>query len=319
MNNHTSVPVGVLGASGYVGQELLRLLARHPGASIAFATAESAAGEWVEGHQLIKANDAPFSKAEIVLSALPHGVSARYVNEARAAGKRAVDLSADFRLSPDAVYGLTEFTRPQLPAAELVANPGCYPTAALLALIPLAQRGLIDPSREVIIDAASGVTGAGRNPKRELLFGEVSEDFRAYAIGNTHRHLAELKQSLAREGGFTGDLVFTPHLLPVKRGILETIHVPLTRVLDQATAEGLYQAAYNGEPCVQVLKGALPSLKDVVYRNRVALGVVPVADVRRPRLTVIAAIDNLVKGAAGQAVQNMNVMLGFAETTGLTC
>ena len=319
MNNNASVPVGVLGASGYVGQELLRLLARHPGASVAFATAESAAGEWVEGHQLIKADDAPFSSAEIVFSALPHGVSARYVHEARAAGKRAVDLSADFRLSPDAVYGLTEFTRPQLADADLVANPGCYPTAALLALIPLAQRGLIDASREVIIDAASGVTGAGRNPKRELLFGEVSEDFRAYAIGNTHRHVAELKQSLAREGGFTGDLVFTPHLLPVKRGILETIHVPLTRVLDQATAEGLYQAAYDGEPCVQVLKGALPSLKDVVYRNRVALGVVPVADVRRPRLTVIAAIDNLVKGAAGQAVQNMNVMLGLTETAGLVC
>ena len=319
MNNHTSVPVGVLGASGYVGQELLRLLARHPGASVAFATAESAAGEWVEGLQLIKADDAPFATAEIVFSALPHGVSARYVNEARAAGKRAVDLSADFRLSPDAVYGLTEFTRPQLAAADLVANPGCYPTAALLALIPLAQRGLIDPSREVIIDAASGVTGAGRNPKRELLFGEVSEDFRAYAIGNTHRHLAELKQSLAREGGFTGDLVFTPHLLPVKRGILETIHVPLTRVVDQATAEGLYQAAYDGEACVQVMRGALPSLKDVVYRNRVALGVTPVVDVRRPRLTVIAAIDNLVKGAAGQAVQNMNVMLGLAETAGLVC
>jgi N-acetyl-gamma-glutamyl-phosphate reductase len=308
MNNHTSVPVGVLGASGYVGQELLRLLARHPGASLAFATAESAAGEWVDGHQLIKADDAPFASAEIVFSALPHGVSARYV-----------DLSADFRLSPDAVYGLTEFTRPRLADADLVANPGCYPTAALLALIPLAQLGLIDPSREVIIDAASGVTGAGRNPKRELLFGEVSEDFRAYAIGNTHRHLAELKQSLAREGGFTGDLVFTPHLLPVKRGILETIHVPLSRVLDQATAEGLYQAAYDGEPCVQVLRGALPSLKDVVYRNRVALGVAPVADVRRPRLTVIAAIDNLVKGAAGQAVQNMNVMLGLAETAGLAC
>jgi len=319
MNNHTSVPVGVLGASGYVGQELLRLLARHPGASIVFATAESAAGESVEGHRLIKADDAPFSQAEIVLSALPHGVSARYVHEARAAGKRAVDLSADFRLSPDAVYGLTEFTRPRLPGADLVANPGCYPTAALLALIPLAQRGLIDPSREVVIDAASGVTGAGRNPKRELLFGEVAEDFRAYAIGNTHRHVAELKQSLAREGGFTGDLVFTPHLLPVKRGILETIHVPLTRALDQLAAERLYQAAYHDEPCVQVLQGALPCLKDVVHRNRVALGVVPVADVRRPRLTVIAAIDNLVKGAGGQAVQNMNVMLGLNETAGLAC
>lgn len=319
MNNHASVPVGILGASGYVGQELLRLLAGHPGASVAFATAELAAGEVVEGHRLLKAEDAPLGRAEIVLLALPHGVSGRYVHEVRAAGKRAVDLSADFRLSPEAVYGLTEYTRPQVAGAELVANPGCYPTAALLALLPLAQRGLIDPSREVVIDAASGVTGAGRNPKRELLFGEVAEDYRAYAVGNSHRHLPELKATLAREGGFTGDLVFTPHLLPVKRGILETIHVPLTRVLDQATAEGLYEAVYDGEPCVRVLHGALPSLKDVVYRNRVALGVVPVADVRRPRLTVIAAIDNLVKGAAGQAVQNMNVMLGLPETAGLVC
>ncbi len=319
MNNNASIPVGVLGASGYAGQELLRLLAGHPGASVAFATAESAAGETLEGVELIKAADAPLRKAEIVFSCLPHGVASRYVHEVRAAGRRAVDLSADFRLSAEAVYGLTEVARPRVAGADLVANPGCYPTAALLALIPLAQRGLIDPSREVVIDAASGVTGAGRSPKRELLFGEVAEDYRAYAVGNDHRHLPELRATLAREGGFTGDLVFTPHLLPVKRGILETIHVPLTRVLDQATAEGIYDAVYDSEPCVQVLHGALPSLKDVVYRNRVALGVAPVANVRRPRLTVIAAIDNLVKGAAGQAVQNMNVMLGLPETTGLVC
>ena len=183
----------------------------------------------------------------------------------------------------------------------------------------LAQQGLIDQSREVVIDAASGVTGAGRTPKRELLFGEVAEDFRAYGVGNDHRHLPELKATLARESGFTGDVVFTPHLLPVKRGILETIHVPLTRVVDQATAEGIYQAVYAAEPCVTVLRGALPSLKDVVYRNRVAIGVAAVANVRRPRLTVIAAIDNLVKGAAGQAIQNMNVMLGLPETAGLVC
>src|SRR6266498_3448427 len=319
MNNHASVPVGVLGASGYVGHELLRLLSGHPNATVAFATAESAAGERVDGQQLIKADDAPWQDAEIILSALPHGVSGRYVHEARAGGKRAVDLSADFRLSPDAVYGLTEFTRPRLADAELVANPGCYPTAALLALLPLARGGLIAQSPEVVIDAASGVTGAGRTLKRDLLFGEVAEDFRAYSVGNEHRHLPELKAALAREGGFTGDLVFTPHLLPVKRGILETIHVPLTRVLDQATAEGLYDAAYADEPCVAVMHGTLPSLKDVVYRNRVALGVAAVANVRRPRLTVIAAIDNLVKGAAGQAIQNMNVMLGLPETAGLTC
>jgi N-acetyl-gamma-glutamyl-phosphate reductase len=319
MNNHAPVPVGVLGASGYVGQELLRLLAGHPAVRVAFATSESAAGQEVDGLRFVPAADAPFQHAEIVLSALPHGVSARFVNEARAAGRRAVDLSSDFRLSPEAIYGLTEFARPQVAGAGLVANPGCYPTAALLALLPLAQRGLIDASREVIIDAASGVTGAGRNPKRELLFGEVADDFRAYAAGNTHRHLPELKASLAREGGYTGDLVFTPHLLPVKRGILETIHVPLTQPLDGAAAAALYATAYDREPCVQVLRDRLPSLQDVQYRNRVALGVVGVGEVRRPRLTVIAAIDNLVKGAAGQAVQNMNLMLGLPETTGLVC
>jgi len=319
MNINSPVPVGVFGASGYVGQELLRLLTRHPGASVVFATADSAAGETVDGVTLLRVDDAPLARAEIVLSALPHGVSGRYVREARAAGKRTVDLSSDFRLSPEAVYGLTEVTRPRLPAAELVANPGCYPTAALLALLPLAQQGLIDQSREVVIDAASGVTGAGRTPKRELLFGEVAEDFRAYGVGNDHRHLPELQATLAREGGFTGDLVFTPHLLPVKRGILETIHVPLTRFVDQATAEGIYEAVYATEPCVTVLRGGLPSLKDVVYRNRVAIGVAAVANVRRPRLTVIAAIDNLVKGAAGQAIQNMNVMLGLPETAGLVC
>lgn len=319
MNINSRVPVGVLGASGYVGQELLQLLTRHPGASVAFATAESAAGERREGVELVRIADAPLARAEIVLSALPHGVSAGYVREARAAGRRAVDLSADFRLSSEAVYGLTEVTRPRVAGAELVANPGCYPTAALLALLPLAARGLIDDAREVVIDAASGVTGAGRAPRRELLFGEVAEDFRAYATGNEHRHLPELKATLEREGGFTGDLVFTPHLLPVKRGILETIHVPLTRLVDRATAEGIYEAVYGAEPCVTVLHGTLPSLKDVVYRNRVAIGVAVVANVRRPRLTVIAAIDNLVKGAAGQAIQNMNVMLGLPETAGLVC
>jgi N-acetyl-gamma-glutamyl-phosphate reductase len=319
MNINSPVPVGVLGASGYVGRELLRLLGGHPGATVAFATAESAAGEELDGITLVRADDAPLARAEVVFSCLPHGVSAGYVHAVRAAGRRAVDLSADFRLSPEAVYGLTEFARPRVADADLVANPGCYPTAALLALIPLAHRGLIDASREIIIDAASGVTGAGRTPKRELLFGEIAEDYRAYATGNTHRHLPELQTALVREGGFTGDLVFTPHLLPVRRGILETIHVPLTRVLDQATAEGIFHAAYADEKCVRVLQGRLPSLRDVVYRNLVALGVTAVTRVRRPRLTIVAAIDNLVKGAAGQAVQNLNVMVGLPETAGLAC
>src|SRR5207249_944805 len=151
--------------------------------------------------------------------------------------------------------------------------------------------GLIDQSREVVIDAASGVTGAGRTLRRDLLFGEVAEDFRAYSAGNEHRHLPELKAALARESGFTGDLVFTAHLLPVRRGILETIHVPLARAIDRVAAEEIYETVYADEPCVAVLHGALPSLKDVVYRNRVAIGVAAVTNVRRPRLTVIAAVE----------------------------
>ena len=319
MNNNARTPVGLLGATGYVGAELFRLLGSHPRVAVAWATAESGAGQVRDGLRLVKAGDASFGTVEIVLSALPHGVSGRWVKQARAAGRRAVDLSADYRLDPTAVYGLTEFARPQVAAADLVANPGCYPTAALLALIPLARAGLIDHDREVVIDAASGVTGAGRNPRPDLLFGEVSENYRAYAAGNTHRHLAELKASLAREADFIGDVVFTPHLLPVKRGILETIHVPLTRRLERPDAEAIYGAAYQAEPCVTIHPGGLPSLQDVVFRNRVALGVVPVEQVQRPRLTVIACIDNLVKGAAGQAIQNLNVMLGLPETMGLTC
>ncbi|HUL49302.1 MAG TPA: N-acetyl-gamma-glutamyl-phosphate reductase [Gemmatimonadales bacterium] len=319
MHKNTRVPVGVLGASGYVGQELLRLLVGHPEASVAFATADSAAGEVHEGIRLVKLEEAPLTRAELVFSCLPHGVSGRYVQHVRAQGIRSVDLSADFRLSPEAVYGLTEVARPRVVGADLVANPGCYPTAALLALIPLARRQLIDTEREVVIDAASGVTGAGRSPKREYLFGEVAEDYRAYAAGNSHRHIPELRATLERETGFAGDLVFTPHLLPVRRGILETIHVPLARPLDQAAALSVYAEAYAGEACIQLMPGGLPSLRDVVYRNRVAIGVVAVAQVRRPRLTVVAAIDNLVKGAAGQAIQNMNVMLGIEETAGLVC
>jgi len=319
MNNHARVPIGVFGASGYVGQELLRLLVAHPGASIAFATAESAAGEVVEGHTLVRTEDAPLGRAELVFSCLPHGVSGRYVEAVRAAGRRAVDLSADFRLKPEAVYGLTEVARARVADAPLVANPGCYPTAALLALIPLARCDLIASDGAVIVDAASGVTGAGRSLKREYLFGEVAEDYRAYGAGNAHRHVPELRSTLAREGGFAGDLVFTPHLLPIRRGILETIHVPLAAATAPGAVLDLLQDTYRGEPCVQVLSQRLPSLRDVVYRNRVAIGVVAVADVARPRVTLVAAIDNLVKGAAGQAVQNMNVMLGFAETTGLAC
>ncbi|MBI2401625.1 MAG: N-acetyl-gamma-glutamyl-phosphate reductase [Gemmatimonadetes bacterium] len=318
MYKNAATRVAVLGASGYVGRELVGLLDGHPDVALAFATSESESR--LDGRDLIPLADAEgrWDDARLVFSCLPHGVSAPAVGRAEAAGARVVDLSADLRLSDRAVYGLTEVYRDALPEADLVANPGCYPTVAVLSVLPLARAGVIDTSRPLIIDAASGVSGAGRNPRRDLLFGEVAEDFRAYSAGNEHRHLPEITRQLAAVAGAV-DVVFTPHLLPVRRGILATMHVPLARELTRVEAEAILLEAYGDEPCIRVLPGALPTLKDVIYRNRLALGMMPVKHVSRPMLTVVGAIDNLVKGAAGQAVQNMNVMCGFPETRGLAC
>lgn len=318
MHNNASTSVAVLGASGYVGRELIGLLDGHPDVGVALATSESE--RLVEGHDTLPLAEAEqrWDAADLVFSCLPHGVSAPVVGRAKAAGRRVVDLSADLRMSERAVYGLTEVYRDALPAADLVANPGCYPTASVLSVLPFARAGLIDTTRALIIDAASGVSGAGRNPRRDLLFGEVADDFRAYGVGNEHRHLPEIVRQVSAVAGPV-DVIFTPHLLPVHRGILATIHVPVVRALTRAEAEAVLLEAYAGEPCVRVLRGEIPRLKDVVYRNRLALGVVPVKGVARPMLTVFGALDNLVKGAAGQAVQNMNVMLGLPETRGLVC
>jgi N-acetyl-gamma-glutamyl-phosphate reductase len=318
MHKNTTTPVAVLGASGYVGRELVSLLDEHPDVGIAFTTSQSEPE--VHGHRAmpLEAAEARWRDVGMVFSCLPHGVSAPVVERAREAGSRVIDLSADLRLSERAVYGLTEVARPALPDAAVVANPGCYPTAALIALLPFARAGLIDATRPIIIDAASGVSGAGRSPKRELLFAEVAEDFRAYGVGNVHRHLPEITGHLTPLTG-PADVVFTPHLLPVRRGILSTVHVPVREPLEREGGEQVLLDAYEGEPCVRVLRGGIPSLRDVVYRNRVALGVAPVRHVIRPMLTIVSAIDNLVKGAAGQAVQNMNVMLRLPETRGLLC
>jgi N-acetyl-gamma-glutamyl-phosphate reductase len=320
--------VGVFGATGYVGRELLGLLAAHPRVWIRWATSERAAGTPLrdlarsapEG-RLIPATDADLGACDVVVSCLPHGESAAWAERARRAGARVIDLSADLRVpdpetpawAREAVYGLPELHRERIRGAELVANPGCYPTAALLALAPLLRRGLVDGP--VIIDAASGVTGAGRTAKPELLFAEVAEDFRAYALGNCHRHLAEMRSQAGGLAGSEPELVFTPHLLPVRRGILATIYVPLREPLEDP--ERVWLDDYSSEPFVEVVRGRAPSLADVVGSNRVAIGVAPVAGVRQPMLTVVAAIDNLRKGAAGQALQNLNLMMGFPETEGL--
>lgn len=314
--------VGVLGASGYTGRELCALLARHPRLELAFAAANERRGESVRlgGRDVtfIAPDDAPLARAELVFSALPHGASAEWVGRARAAGARVVDLSSDFRpgngsRARNVPYGLTELVRDHLRDAVLVANPGCYPTAILIALAPLITRRLVAEGATITVNAASGVTGAGFKPRPELMFAEVAEDFRAYSVGNTHRHLPEMQAMIGSLGG-DADLVFTPHLLPVSRGILATMTVPLARPLDDVLAP--WQDAYGDEPFVEIADRP-PTLKDVVHRNVVRLSAFAVAGIRQPTLTVIAAIDNLMKGAAGQAVQNANAVLGIPESTGL--
>ena len=314
------IPVGVLGASGYAGRELCALIARHPRFELAFATANERRGEQARlgglDVRFVATDDAPLTNAELVFSALPHGASATWVARARDAGAKAVDLSADLRPgngNAAVPYGLTEFARPQLRDASVVANPGCYPTAILMALVPLAKRGLIVPGSTVNATAASGVTGAGLTARTDLLFGEVTEDFRAYGIANTHRHLAEMRSVLG-ESGADADLIFTPHLLPVARGILATITVPVTDTLSDPLAP--WRDEFAGEPFVEITTEP-PSLRDVVRRNVVRISARYVAGVRQPTLLILSAIDNLVKGAAGQAVQNANVVLGLEEPMGL--
>jgi len=315
------VPVGVLGASGYAGRELCGLIARHPTLELAFASANEQRGQRARigttEVTYVATEDAPLTRAEIVFTALPHGASALWVGNARASGARVVDLSSDFRPGGgegEAPYGLTELMRAKIPGADIVANPGCYPTAILLALAPLLKAGWVVPGATINVSAASGVTGAGYTARPDLLFAEVAEDFRAYAVGNEHRHLAEM-QAVAKElGGKDNDILFTPHLLPVARGILATITVPVNEYVDDPSA--LWRDCYRGEPFIEIVDQP-PALRDVVRRNVVRLSVTKAANVRQPTLIIISAIDNLMKGASGQALQNANLLLGLNEQAGL--
>jgi len=316
-----NIPVGVLGASGYAGRELCRLVLGHPSLSLAFASANEQRGQRAvfSGREVVfsATDDAPLGEAKLVFSALPHGTSGDWVTRARAAGARVVDLSQDLRpgTGPEGIpYGLTEVMRSRIAGADVVANPGCYPTVILLALAPLIAAGSITTGAVVTVAASSGVTGAGSSPKPELLFAEVSEDFRAYAVGNSHRHMVEVRAVIKELGG-DFDVLFTPHLLPVSRGILATITVPLKQAL--ASPADLWRSYYKGEPFVQVADEP-PSLRSIVRRNSIIINATPAEDVRQPTLIVVAVIDNLLKGAAGQAIQNANLLLGLAEGAGLT-
>lgn len=340
--NANALRIGVLGASGYTGGELLRLLARHPGVEIRMLSAERRAGQSLGavfphlGHlgapDLIKLEDADYGALDLVFCCLPHGTTQEVI-AGLPRSLKIVDLSADFRLTDpksyaqwyghehralalqaEAVYGLTELKRAAVTSARLVANPGCYPTSAQLPLVPLLEAGAIEAG-DIIIDAKSGVSGAGREAKEASLFAEVSEGINAYGIAS-HRHAPEIEQGLAEAAKKPVVVNFTPHLMPMNRGILSTIYVKLASGASADDLRATLTKRYAGEPFVRVLpKGQAPATRHVRGSNLCLIGVF--ADRVPGRAIVLSAIDNLVKGASGQAVQNMNVMAGQPEATGL--
>lgn len=317
MHKSSLVTVGVAGGTGYTGLETLRILRRHPRAQVVFATSEGQAGgpSAIPGLDLVDSASAPLDQVELVFLCLPHGKAAEWAERALEAGVRVVDLTADHRpgsgREAGAVYGLADVAQEAVADARLVANPGCYPTGVQLALLPLVERGLVDPAAPVVVNAASGVTGAGRTPKRELLFAEVAGDYRAYATGNGHRHLLEMRASLP-----TLDLIFQPHLLPTARGILETIYAQVAEGVDAEAVRAVWRQAYADAGTLDVIDGA-PTLAEVVGTDTLVLGAADNAGLRNRVVTLMTSFDNLGKGAAGQAVQNFNLMMGFEPTLGL--
>lgn len=311
--------VGVVGASGYTGRELLVLLGAHPDVSPRFATSRGRAGEGtgVAGLTFSDPAATPLEGVDVIFLCLPHGEAKEWIRSHPSLAARVVDLTADHRLGSGSeegwVFGMPELDPGAVATASRVANPGCYPTGVILSIEPLRREGLLDPRRPVIVNAASGVTGAGRTPRTDLLFAEVYGDFRAYGVGNVHRHLKEMR------GVLDGvPLIFTPHLLPVPRGILETISVPVLPGVDAARVREAWQNTFGGSRVVRLLQGGVPSLAGVVGTDRLDLAVVD-NEGHPDTLTVMAALDNLGKGAAGQAVQNMNLMLGLPSERGVRC
>lgn len=343
----TKAKIGVLGASGYTGAELVRVLLRHPRAEIVLLTAERNAGKAMRDvfpqfspyalPTLAQINGLDWAKAglDVAFCALPHATTQKVIKEllAKAPATKVVDLSADFRLhdtaayakwyghehhapelQKEAVYGLTEIHRRDIRHARLVANPGCYTSCAELPLIPLIKAKAVDLD-EIVIDAKSGMTGAGRAAKEAMLFSEVSEGFHAYGVGH-HRHMAELDQEFSLAAGREVVVTFTPHLVPMNRGILSTIYVRGKRGRTPQDLHALLLKFYTKEPFVHVLPfGETPQTRHVRGSNMTFIGV---ANDRIPgRAIVISALDNLVKGASGQAIQNMNLVMGWPETMGL--
>ena len=333
----------IFGASGYTGQELTRILSAHPEVKLVAVTSRRFAGQKVpavfpalQGLTSLTYQNATPSQicnlCDVVFLALPHGVSMEIAPEFIKAGKKVIDLSADYRLKDlktyemwygkhssakfikDAVYGIPELYRQKIKKTKFVANPGCYPTGIILGLAPALKKKLLDVTT-VIADSASGVSGAGREPLTGSLFCEVDGGFKAYKVGK-HRHLPEIEQELNALAGKKFAISFTPHLLPVKRGILSTIYAKLKKDVSLEKLHALYSAFYTNEKFVRICpQGVYPNISSVCGSNYCDIGLA--VDPRTKRIIIMAAIDNLVKGAAGQAVQNMNIICGFKEDAGL--
>lgn len=350
----TQIKIGIVGGTGYTGVELIRLLSQHPQAHITMLTSRSEAGKRVDAMfpSLRGVSDLVFSdldekklaECDVVFFATPHGVAMQHAKFLTENNTKVIDLAADFRLQnlnefkkwyeldhacpdllKDSVYGLPELYREKIANAMIIGNPGCYPTTAILGLKPLLQaqnsqgEALIDPW--IIIDAKSGVSGAGRQAKMNLLFSETSDSFSAYGVAG-HRHLPEIEQGVntALLGGEPiqrHDIRFVPHLVPMIRGMFSTIHVRLTQAGQAMDLQKLYEAAYKAEYFVDVMpKGQYPDTRSVRGSNRLRIAIQTLPD--SPMATILVVQDNLVKGAAGQAVQNMNIMFGLEEKMGLT-
>lgn len=333
--------VAVLGASGYTGSDLLRLLLVHPNVEITHLTAEKHAGKMISDvfpHlkgfldlelKPLKPKSIP-KDLDIVFAALPHGTSAKVIKELYERDIKIIDLGADFRLSnknykkwygehpcPElikkAVYGITELNRHKVKKAKLVANPGCYPTSSILGLAPLLINKIADHA-SIIIDSKSGVSGAGRSPSLDYHYSEVNEGMKAYKVGE-HRHMPEIEEALSNYSGLKVKVSFTPHLIPMDRGILSTIYVNLNKSLTTKKLIDIYNEHYKDERFVRISpENVYPSTNQVRGSNYCDIGVKVNSN---NTAVIVSVIDNLVKGASGQAVQNMNVMMGYEETTGL--